>query len=167
MIKVFPISIVARIAGAVLTAIVLVSVVSTAYAKKAIPPTLEDLIGVWIGFDDDELVFSRLDLRSDFTGYLARVSPSDTILHDYGVSAYRVTKWTVDDWNFGISLTATTSKAESIQMRGRYNGFSLRLKISGTNGLWERNVILNREVRETAANRETGEKIQELEKRKP
>jgi hypothetical protein len=52
-------------------------------------------------------------------------------------------------------------------MRGRYNGFSLRLKISGTNGLWERNVILNREVRETAANRETREKIQELEKRKP
>jgi hypothetical protein len=55
---------------------------------------------------------------------LARVSPRDAILHDYGVHAYRVTKSTVDDWNFNISLAAATSNAESIQMRGRYNGFS-------------------------------------------
>jgi len=149
-------------------AIVLVAVTSTTFAdKKAIPPKPEDLIGVWVGFDDDELFFSRLDLRSDFSGYLARVSPRDTILHDYGVFAYRVTKWTVDDWNFNINLTAATPKAESIEMRGLYNGFSLRLEISGANGLWKRNIILNREIRETAANRETREKIQELEKRRP
>jgi len=147
-------------------AIVLVSVASNAYAeKKAIPPKPQDLIGVWIGFDDDELFFSRLDLRSDFTGYLARVSPRDTILHDYGVFAYRVTKWTVDDWNLDISLTPATPKAESIQVRGHYNGFSLRLEITGTDGLWKRNVVLDREVRETAANKETREKIRELEKR--
>ena len=166
MTKVFSISKAARIAGAILTAIVLVSLVSTAYAKKAIRPTPEDLIGVWVGFDDDELRFSRLDLRSDFTGYLARVSPSDTILHDIGVSAYRVTNWKVEGWNVSISLNAMTSNAESMQIRCRYNGSSLRLKISGTNGFWERNVILNREERETAANRETTEKIQELERRK-
>lgn len=165
MIKVVRGSVATWIVGTILTAIVLVSVASTADAKKAIPPKPEDLIGVWIGFGDDELDFSRLDLRSDFTGYLARVSPSDTILHDYGVYAYRVTKWTVDEWNFNISLAAATSNAESIQMRGRYNGFSLRLEISGTNGLWKRNVILNRELRETAANKETRAKIQELEKR--
>ncbi len=150
---------------ALLTAIVLLSGALTAHAKKAIPPKPEDLIGVWIGFDDDELVFLRLDLRSDFTGYLASVSPSDTILHDYGVYAYRVTKWTVDDWNFNISLAAATANAYSIQVRGRYNGFSLRLELSGTDGLWKRNVILYREVREEAANKETRVKIQELEKR--
>jgi hypothetical protein len=133
--------------------------------KKAHPPKPEDLTGVWIGFDDDELFFSRLDLRSDLTGYLARVSPADTILHDYGVFAYRVTKWTVDDWNFNINLTPATPKAESIQVRGRYNGFSLRLEISGTNGLWKRNAILNREVRENSANKEARERIRELEKR--
>jgi hypothetical protein len=166
MIKVFPISIVARIAGALLTTIVLVGAASTSCAKNATPPKPEDLIGVWVGFDDDELRFSRLDLRSDFTGYLARVSPSDTILHDIGVSVYRVTNWKVEGWNVSISLNAMTSNAESMQMRCRYNGSSLRLKISGTNGFWERNVILNREERETAANRETREKIQELESRK-
>jgi hypothetical protein len=133
--------------------------------KKAHPPKPEDLTGVWIGFEDDELFFSRLDLRSDLTGYLARVSPADTILHDYGVFAYRVTKWTVDDWNFNINLTPATPKAESIQVRGRYNGFSLRLEISGTNGLWKRNAILNREVRENSANKEARERIRELEKR--
>jgi hypothetical protein len=165
MIRLARISVANWIVGAILTAILLVSLASIADAKKAIPPKPEDLIGVWIGFDDDELVFSRLDLRSDFTGYLARVSPSDTVLHDYGVYAYRVTKWTVDDWNFNISLAAATSNAEAIQVRGRYNGFSLRLEISGTNGLWKRNVILNREVRESAANKESRAKIQELEKR--
>src|SRR5277367_6132151 len=104
MFKAIRISVATWIVGTFLAAIVFVSIASTADAKKAIPPKPEDLIGVWIGFDDDELVFSRLDLRSDFTGYLARVSPSDTILHDDGVYAYRVTKWTVDDWHFNISL---------------------------------------------------------------
>ena len=49
--------------------------------KKAIPPTVKELTGIWIGFDNDELTFTRLDLRSDLTGYCARVSPADTILH--------------------------------------------------------------------------------------
>jgi hypothetical protein len=28
--------------------------------KKPIPPTAKDLIGIWIGFDSDELTFTRL-----------------------------------------------------------------------------------------------------------
>jgi hypothetical protein len=64
------------------------------------------------------------------------------MLHDYEVYAYRVTKWTVDDRNFNISLAAATSNTETIQMRGRYTGFTLRVEISGTNGLWKRNDIL-------------------------
>ena len=148
-----------------MTAIVFVNVASTAYAKEAIPPKPEDLIGVWIGFDNDELFFSRLDLRSDFTGFLARVSPNDTVLHHYGVFAYRVTKWTINGWNFNGELTAATPGAESIQMRGSYNGFSLHVELSGT--IWVRNIILERDVREAAANKETRAKIREFEKRPP
>src|SRR5437764_254709 len=72
---------------------------------KATPPKPEDFVGVWIGFEQDELDFVRLDLRRDFTGYCARVSPADTSLHDYGVEAYRVTHWTLEDWKLVISLT--------------------------------------------------------------
>jgi hypothetical protein len=63
--------------------------------KKVRPPKAQDLVGVWIGFDSDELTFTRLDLRPDFTGFCARVSPPDNILHDYGVQGYRVTRWTL------------------------------------------------------------------------
>src|SRR5437867_5015053 len=37
---------------------------------KATPTKPEQLAGVWIGFEQDELDFVRLDLRPDFTGYL-------------------------------------------------------------------------------------------------
>jgi hypothetical protein len=56
--------------------------------KKATPPTAKDLVGIWIGFDSDQLTFTRVDLRADSTGYCARVSPADTILHDQGVHVY-------------------------------------------------------------------------------
>ena len=38
--------------------------------KKARPPMPEDLVGVWIGFWEDE-EFTRLDLRPEFTRYCA------------------------------------------------------------------------------------------------
>src|SRR5436305_13777086 len=53
----------------------------------------KDLVGIWIGFDSDQLTFTRLDLRLDSTGFCARVSPADTILHAQSVHVYRVTKW--------------------------------------------------------------------------
>ena len=137
-----------------------------AYATtKARPPKPEQLVGVWIGFDSDELEFTRLDLRPDFTGYCARVSPADTILHEYGVAGYRVTKWGVDEWKFIISLASTTTNAEPIYLRGRYNGFSLRLEVGGTNGRWKRDLVLHRESRMDGANQETRNKIKELEKK--
>jgi hypothetical protein len=33
-----------------------------AQEKRAKPPTAKDLVGVWIGFDNDQLTFTRLDL---------------------------------------------------------------------------------------------------------
>jgi hypothetical protein len=113
------------------------------------------------------LEFTRLDLRQDFTGYCARVSPADTTLHEYGVDAYRVAKWTVEDWKFIISLTPSSTDAEPIFLRGRFNGFSLRLEVGGTNGKWKRDLVLYRESRIDGANRETKEEIAKQEKVRP
>src|SRR6202790_3576239 len=73
--------------------------------KKAAPPTAKDLVGIWIGFDSDQLTFTRLDLRLDSTGFCARVSPADTILHTQGVKVYRVTKWIVNGWNIEVKIS--------------------------------------------------------------
>jgi len=146
--------------------VLLTAVAFIAFAfKPGHPPKLEQLASVWIGFDDDELYFTRLDLRSDFTGYCARVSPADTSLHEYGVEGYRVTKWGLDGWKFIITLAPATTNAEPIYLRGRYSGFSLRLEVGGTNGQWKRDVVLYRESRLDGANQETRDKIKELEKR--
>jgi hypothetical protein len=123
------------------------------------------MVGVWIGFEQDELEFVRLDLRSDFTGYCALVSPADTVLHDYGVHAYRVTHWTLEGWRPTIDLTPITTNAEPIYLRGSYNGFSLRLEIGDTTNDWKRSLVLYRESRIDGANQETRDKIRDLEKR--
>ena len=131
---------------------------------RATPPKPEDLTGVWIGFDSDELQFTRLDLRPDFTGYCARVSPADTTLHEYGVDGYRVTKWTIEGWRFIISLTPATTNAEPIYLRGDCYLPSLDLEVGGVNGQWKRKLVLYRESRINGANQETRDKIRELEK---
>ena len=132
---------------------------------KATPPKPEELAGVWIGFEQDELDFVRLDLRPDFTGYSARVSPADTSLHEYGVEAYRITQWTLEDWKLIINLTPITTNAETIYLRGDYSGFSFDLEMGGTTNQWKRKLVLYRESRIDGANKKTRDKIRELEKR--
>jgi len=131
---------------------------------KAMPPKPDELVGVWIGFEQDELEFVRLDLRPDFTGYCARVSPADTVLHDYGVEAYRLTHWTLEDWKLIIGLLPIITNAEPIYLRGDYSGFSLDLEMGGTTNQWKRTLVLYRESRIDGANQETRDKIRELEK---
>jgi hypothetical protein len=59
--------------------------------RKAGPPTADRVMGVWLGYTEDELQFVRLDLRPDFTGYCASVYLPDTRLpHD--VRLYRIEK---------------------------------------------------------------------------
>ena len=142
--------------------VALFAFIALAY-KPADPPTPEQLVGVWIGFDDDDLTFTRLDLRPNSTGYCARVSPADTSLHEYGVEGYRVKKWGMDKWKFSTTLAPATTNAEPIFLRGAYGIGSLRLEVGGSNGQWKRDLLLFRESRLDGANQETKAKIKELE----
>jgi hypothetical protein len=96
---------------------ILVANNAVAEAKKAAPPTAKDLVGVWIGFDEDDLTFTRLELNADSTGYCARVSPADTLLHKYGVQVYRVDKWSIEGWSLAFELTPISSNAEEVYLR--------------------------------------------------
>src|SRR5438046_1711840 len=90
-----------------------------AQEKIAKPPSAKELVGIWIGFDSDELTFTRLDLRGDSTGFCARVSPADTILHDQGVRVYRITKWSVNGWNIEIHMSPASNAFPIGYVKGR------------------------------------------------
>jgi hypothetical protein len=134
--------------------------------KRATPPTAKDLVGVWIGFDGDELTFTRLDLRADSTGFCARVSPADTILHDQGVHVYRITKWSVNGWNIEIRLSPVSNATGIGDVKGRIGLASLRLTIGGPeNGPgWKEEPFLHPESRIMISNQETRDRIEVEEK---
>jgi len=133
--------------------------------KIARPPSTKDLVGIWIGFDSDELTFTRLDLRDDSTGFCARVSPADTILHDQGVHVYRITKWSVNGWNIEIHLSPVSNATGIGYVKGRIGLASLRLTIGGPeNGGWKEEPFLHPESRMVISNQETRDRIEASEK---
>ncbi len=133
--------------------------------KRATPPTAKNLVGVWIGFDNDELTFTRLDLRPDSTGFCARVSPADTILHDQGVHIYRITKWDVNGWNIEIHMSPLSNATSVSYVKGRIGLASLRLTIGGPeNGGWKEEPFLQPEHRMMISNKEARDRIEAAEK---
>jgi hypothetical protein len=133
--------------------------------KRATPPTAKDLVGVWVGFDSDQLTFTRLDLRADAAGFCARVSPADTILHDQGVHVYRITKWTVNDWNIEIHMSPVSNATSIGYVKGRIGLASLRLTIGGPeNGGWKEEPFLHPESRIMISNQEAEDRIEEAGK---
>jgi hypothetical protein len=136
-----------------------------AAGKKATPPTAKDLVGVWVGFDSDELTFTRLDLHPDSTGFCARVSPADTILHDQGVHVYRITKWSVSGWNIEIQMSPVSNATGVGYVKGRIGLASLKLTIGGPeNGGWTEEPFLHPEARIMISDQETREGIEKAEK---
>jgi hypothetical protein len=136
-----------------------------AQEKRATPPTAKDLVGVWIGFDTDELTFTRLDLRADSTGFCARVSPADTILHEPGVHVYRITKWDVNGWNIEIHMSPLSNATGVGYVKGRIGLASLELTIGGPeNHGWKQEPFLHPESRIMICNQEARDRIEATEK---
>lgn len=149
----------------VLAMLVVFAIPAIAQAKRPTPPTAKDLIGVWIGFDQDDLTFTRLELRPDSTGYCARVSPADTILHHYGVQLYRVEKWNIDGWSVTFDLIPISSNAEPVYLKGQVGGIAtLKLQIGGLKTKWKLGLVLNPESRIEVSNRETKRAIEAIQK---
>jgi hypothetical protein len=150
---------------AIVVSIALHGVSAMAGGKRATPPNAKALVGVWIGFDSDQLTFTRLDLRGDSTGFCARVSPADTILHEQGVQVYRITKWSVDGWNIEIHMSPLSNSFNVAYVRGRIGLASLNLTMGGPeNGGWKEEPFLHPESRIVISNQETRDKIEAAEK---
>jgi hypothetical protein len=139
---------------------------TVAEKRKPAPQTAKDLPGVWIGFDKDDLTFTRLELRADSTGYCARVVPTVPGLHSYGVQVYRIDRWSVkggDD--LILDVVPISSNADPVYFKGRLGGIaSLALEIGGLNHKWKRELELSPEARIQASNQETKEAIDAIRK---
>jgi hypothetical protein len=137
-----------------------------AQEKRAAPPAAKDLVGIWIGFDNDQLTFTRLDLRADSTGFCARVSPADTILHDQGVHLYRITKWSVNGWDIEVQMSPVSNATAVGYVSGRIGLASLRLTMGGPeNGGWKEEPFLHPESRIMISNQETRDRIERADRK--
>ena len=138
-----------------------------ASSKRATPPTADEVSGVWIGFDRDELTFTRLELRKDLTGYCARVSPAGTILHDQGVHVWKVTSWSVHGWSVDLQMSPVANAYAVGYVRGTVRLASLRLTMGGPeNGGWKEPLLLYPESRINVSNEETRSAVERLTRSK-
>src|SRR4051812_4512755 len=78
------------------------------WASKPVPPPDRDaLLGAWIGYDQDRLIFCRLELYKDGTG------AASTCYLDDPAQLYLVTRWTLDGFKLEVNLTAVDKDAEA------------------------------------------------------
>jgi hypothetical protein len=123
-------------------AIVLVVVVlsGTVHARSvAPPPQAKALAGTWIGLTGDDLTFFRLRLDEGGGGLCA-----STFVREAAV-LYRVTRWSIQEYDIEIGLEPVDEKAESIFLRGTADGWQLYLTVGGTSGAWSRELKMRRE----------------------
>lgn len=128
--------------------------------KKAKPPTVDRVIGVWLGYTEDELQFYRLDLRSDFTGYCASMYLPDTILpHD--VCLYRIEKWELKEGRLTFRVSAVDTEAEVITLKGETTGHLMNLEVAGVG--WRRKLLLRPEANVTIPFRDTKQRVERVQ----
>ncbi len=132
--------------------------------KPPRPPKPEQLVGVWTGFWEDGN-FTRLELRSDSTGYCAFVAPPQGGLHEYGVEVYRVTHWSLDAWRFIVTLTPANARSEEVYLKGDVWFDKLELEIGGMKRKWKQKLVLHNDSQMQVSNSETRNAIEEAEKK--
>jgi hypothetical protein len=127
--------------------------------KRATPPTVNEMVGTWVGLDTGGGEFIRIELHADGSGYLAVVAPSNFITHDYGVQVYRVSRWSLNGWYIACELSPMSSNAEPAQANGEVFVSSLRLNLHGVKRRWKIESALYMESRVDESNKETKDAI--------
>ena len=133
--------------------------------KRATPPTVNELVGAWIGLDGGGSEFTRAELYGDGSGYIAVVAPSNFITHDYGVQVYRVSRWSLNGWHISCELSPISSNAEPAQANGEVFVSSLRLNIHGVKRRWKIESPLYMESRVDDSNTEAKDAIAALQRK--
>ena len=127
--------------------------------KRASPPTVDHVAGIWCGYTSDELSFYRLELNKDGTGWCASVHLPDTCLYKYGTHQYRIQKWELDQRRISFVITPMTASSEPIYLKGRASSHLLQLEVGGASNKWSRNLVMRPEKNFKIPNRDTKEAI--------
>ena len=133
--------------------------------KRATPPTVNELIGAWIGLDSGGGEFTRAELYGGGSGYIAVVAPSNFITHDYGVQVYRVSRWSLNGWHISCGLSPISSNAEPAQANGEVFVSSLRLNIHRVKRRWKIESALYMESRVDDSNTEAKDAVAALQRK--
>ena len=126
-----------RIAPTVgLIALVMLTLGSSADAKRPRPLTDADVIGTWRGYSEGQLEFAVLRLDADGKGVIAV-----SYLPDDPAELYRIDKWAIRRSLVEASVTPIDVSAEPVTLTPMRLGVSaLSFQIRGAT--WTRNLVL-------------------------
>jgi hypothetical protein len=129
-----------------------------------LPPDPSKAVGVWLGLDEDNLGFLRLELDEDGQGFLSIKYQPHLPPHLYRVEKWQLVKWTVkldarplDDEKYAITFKEI--EFSSNYLKGKFGGRG-----------WERRFTLFNErtwSSQVASTQEQIAKYRELLKQKP
>lgn len=101
-----------------------------------VPPQEKEILGTWIGFDAEAVVFYRLVIKEK-AGLFAYSIPG------YPVRAYEVVSWSLKQSQIYLDMVGSTNTTERIHSGGPATSYRLDLTIEaadGTGGGWTRKI---------------------------
>lgn len=114
----------------------------TMQALLAFPPERTVFIGVWHGYDEDRLMFGRLELKENGTGRLAI-----SYLPGSPPRTYRIEHWSQRRFKLEITVEPAEPEAEPINLQNVVYGIgSLELEVHGKGRGWSRKMTLFNET---------------------
>jgi hypothetical protein len=105
-------------------------------------PGTDDLLGVWVGYDDRYSCFYRLNLQEHGAGRLVILRPGKV------VDTYKVDTWGISGPDLTITTVPESQRSERFTCVVELFDFStLKIRVEGVTNQWERTVWLIKEER--------------------
>jgi hypothetical protein len=127
-------------------------------SKKAVPPTAEQLAGVWIGWEADSMSFFRIDLLPDGTGYVA------SSFREEPAVLSRITRWSIRAWQVTMqTIPVDVHPNDVMSFSGEVVVRKLELKIVGGKNAWRGHITLHRADEARLARKSVDTRMQAVE----
>ena len=104
------------------------------------PPDVRAVAGIWIGIDEDNLKFYRLELEPGGKGYCS------SCFVDNPAKLYSIGRWSMERFAIKIDLVPIDKEAESIFMRGEASTSTMALQVGGTLIQWKKKLTMVKEA---------------------
>jgi hypothetical protein len=100
-------------------------------------PTKAELVGSWVGYDDDYPYFYRLNLLEDGTGRLILLRPAPR------TDIYNVNQWELSGSTLLMQISPESNSSETVTCSIKsFDYLRMTILIKGTTNRWERTASL-------------------------